>query len=93
MFARPRCCDSGSRAVSLLVPTCVLQKQRANALHMGKRAMTNNDDGSYRLLSRPPFKGPLGVNPWRSPELSAIHISKLLSAYQMRIMRISLIRI
>ncbi len=32
---------------------------------MEERAMTNNDDGSYGLLSRLPFKGPLGVNPKR----------------------------
>ena len=48
------CCDSCSTVVSLPVPTCVLQKKRANALHMEEYAMTNNDDGSYRLLSRPP---------------------------------------
>ena len=48
------CCDSCSTVVSLPVPTCALQKKRANALHMEEYAMTNNDDGSYRLLSRPP---------------------------------------
>ena len=42
-----------------------LQKQCANALHMEERATTNNDDGSYRLLPRPPFKGPFGANPKR----------------------------
>ena len=52
---RPSCCDSCSTVVSLPVPTCALQKKRANALlHMEEYAMTNNDDGSYRLLSRPP---------------------------------------
>ncbi len=28
-------------------------------------AVANNDDGSYGLLSRPPFEGSLGVNPKR----------------------------
>ena len=39
-----------STVVSLPVLTCVLQKQRANALHMEEYAMTNNDDGSYHCL-------------------------------------------
>ncbi len=56
------CCDSCSTVVSLAVPTCA---KRANSLHMEERAMTNNEDGSYGLLSRPPFEGPLGVNPKR----------------------------
>ncbi len=46
----------------------LLQKKHANALHMEEHAMTNNVNGSYCLLSRPPFKSqltPLGVNPKR----------------------------
>ncbi len=56
------CCYSCLTVVSLLLPTCALQQKHSDALDMEERAMTNNDDGSYGLLSLPPFKGPLGVN-------------------------------
>ena len=59
---RTPCCDSCSTVVSLPVPTFAQQKKRANALHIEERVMTNNDDGSYGLLSRPLFEDPLGVN-------------------------------
>ena len=49
----------------LTVEICALQKKRAIAHHMEERGMTNNDDGSYGLLSWTPLKGPLGVNPKR----------------------------
>ena len=51
------CFDSCPTVVSLPVLTCALQKQNANALHMEEYAMTagDNDDGSSRLPSRPPF--------------------------------------
>ncbi len=55
------CCESCSTVVSLPAPTCAPQKKRANALHVEERAI--HEDGSYGLLSLPPFKGPLGVNP------------------------------
>jgi hypothetical protein len=62
----PMCCNSCSTVSLLPVPTGrALQKKRANALHMEERAMTNNDDGSYGILSRPAFKGLLGINPKR----------------------------
>ncbi len=59
------CCFFCPPVVSLPVPTYALQKSRAYALHIEERAMTNDDNECYCLLSRPPgpFKGPLGVNP------------------------------